>query len=214
MHETNHARDGPLMVRAHRSHRPASPHFPPALQGGNQPMQTTRRRLSPSIILSSVAVFVALAGTAVADVIITSPDQLGNNVVTGRSIGSNEIVSSDVRQESLVDNDLADPQLKVRAIGSGAILPGSDGTVQRLSKGTYRVTFNAFALNANGNTTTDTMLNNNCAFSAVSRNKLAIMSVDGPFAVSPNSVTVQAAFPGTNGLLSAVDTQFDLLASC
>ena len=172
------------------------------------------RRASPSMIVATIALFVALAGTAVADVIINSPDELGNNVVTGRSVASNEIFSSDVRQESLVDNDLADPQLKVRSLGSGSILPGSDGTVQRLSKGTYRVTFNAFALNANGNTTNDTMLNNNCAFSATSRNKLAIMSVDGPFAVSPNTVHVQAAFPGTNGLLSAVDNQFDILASC
>ena len=34
------------------------------------------RRLSPSLIVAVIALFVALAGTAAAAVIITSPDQL------------------------------------------------------------------------------------------------------------------------------------------
>jgi hypothetical protein len=177
-------------------------------------MHHVTRRLSPSLVLAIGALFVALAGTAVADIIIKSPDELGDNVVTGRAVASNAIVSSDVLQESLLDNDLADPQLKIRALGSGSILPGSDGTVTRTSEGTYNVTFDAFALNANGKTSDDTMLNNDCAFTASSRNKLAIMEIDGPFASTPNRVRVHAGFPDTNGLVRAVDTQFDIFASC
>jgi hypothetical protein len=43
------------------------------------------RRLSPSLLVAIAAVFVALAGSAAATtaVIITSPDQLGPNIVTG-----------------------------------------------------------------------------------------------------------------------------------
>ena len=172
------------------------------------------RRLPPSVVIAIVALFVALAGTAAASVIVKSPDELGDNVVTGRAIAANSVVSSDVGQESLTDNDLADPQLKVRALAGGGVLGGSDGAVKRVSEGTYDVTFDAFALNANGKTSTDTLLNNECAFSATSRNKVAIMSVDGPIPGSPNTVRVRAAFPSTDGLLSAADVPFDVLASC
>jgi hypothetical protein len=41
---------------------------------------------------------VALAGTAAAAVIINRPDELGDNVVTGRAIALNAIESSDVAQ--------------------------------------------------------------------------------------------------------------------
>ena len=180
-------------------------------------MHHVRRRLSPSFMVAIVALFVALAGTAAAAVIIKSPDELGDNVVTGRAIASNAIASSDVLQESLLDNDLADPQLKIRVLGTSSVptvLPGSDGKVQRVSVGTYRVTFDDFALNANGKTSDDTLLNNDCAFTATSRNKQAIMSVEGPAAVSPNTVFVDARYPDSNGVMKPVDTQFDAFASC
>jgi hypothetical protein len=38
--------------------------------------------------------------------------------------------------------------------------------------------------------------------------------IDGPFAGSPNTVRVNAGFPDTDGLVNAVDTQFDVFASC
>ena len=177
-----------------------------------------RRRPSPATALAGVALFVALTGTAAAQgvpvPIITSPDQLASNVVTGPKIAQAAVSGTDIAQETISDNDLKDPQLKVRAISSGAILPGSDGTVVRTGLGTYRVTFSDIALNAKDSTFVDNMLNNNCAFTAVSRNKTAIMSVDGPVAALPNSVIVRAAFPDPDGLLRAVDTQFDVLASC
>ena len=76
------------------------------------------------------------------------------------------------------------------------------------------MTFDDFALNANGKTSDDTLLNNDCAFTATSRNKQAIMSVEGPAAVSPNTVFVDARYPDSNGEMKPVDTQFDAFASC
>jgi len=180
-----------------------------------------RRRPSPGTALAGIALFVALTGTAAAQgvpvPIITSPDQLASNVVTGPKIAQNAVSGTDIAQETISDNDLKDPQLKVRGLGSGGVLSGSDGTSVRTSTGTYQVTFNTTALNANGGGSIDNMLNNNCAFTAVARNKMAIMEVDGPFAATPNTVRVHAAFPqNVSGgvLLSSVDTQFDVLASC
>jgi hypothetical protein len=178
-----------------------------------------RRRVSPATAIAGNALFVALSGTAVAQsgILISSPDQLASNVVTSSKIASESVNSSDIVQEAVSDFDLRDPQLKVRALSNGSILPGSDGSVTRTSTGTYNVTFNAAALNAAGGGTSDTLLTENCAFSATARNKLAMMHVDGPVAGAPNTVRVEAAFPqNVSGgvLMSAVDTQFDVLASC
>jgi len=137
--------------------------------------------------------------------------------VTSAKIASGSVNSSEVVNEAVSDFDLRDPQLKVRALGNGSVLGGSDGTVTRTSAGTYNVTFDTSSLNAIGGGTDDTLLTENCAFSAVSRNKLALMEVDGPFAATPNTVRVSAAFPQNMSggvLMQAVDTQFDVLASC
>ena len=178
-----------------------------------------RRRPKPATALAATALFIALGGTAVAqtDIIISSPDQLGTNVVTATKIAQNSVATTDVVNESQTDLDLRDPQLKVRALSNGSVLSGSDGTATRTSTGTYNVTCTDNAFNAGSGTQDDTMLTENCAFSAVSRNKLALMEVDGPFAATPNTVRVHAAFPqNVSGgvLMQAVDTQFDVLASC
>lgn len=175
-----------------------------------------RRRMSPATALAGTALFVALGGTAVAQsgIIVHTPDELASNVVTGPKIASNAVGTNDVFNESISDVDLRDPQLKVRVISSGATLPDSNGTAVRTSTGNYNVTFNVSTLNANGGGTFDNLLNNNCAFSAVARNQTSIMAVDGPVAGAPNTVHVRATFPDPDGLLRAVDSQFDLLASC
>ena len=174
------------------------------------------RRPSPATALAGVALFVALSGTAVAQsgVLISSPSQLGAGVVTAPAVGSNVISTNDVVNESLSDVDLRDPQLKVRGLAGGGQLDDSDGKSVRSSQGTYQVTFSANTLNAFGGGTSDTLLNNGCAFTATSRNRLAMMTIAGPFAGSPNTVTVTATFPTSSGLMSAVDSQFDVMASC
>lgn len=176
-----------------------------------------RRRPSPAAAIAGVALFVALSGTVVAqsDIIISSPDQLGTNVVTGPKIAPNSIFGVDITNGVVSDNDLDDPQLKVRGLAGGGQLSDSDGKSVRGSQGTYNVTFDTKSLNSTAGDTGNTMLNNDCAFTATSRNRLAI---DGPFPNAPNTVVVTATFPtNTSGggvLVSAVDSQFDILASC
>ena len=178
-------------------------------------MHHITRRLSPSLILALVALFVALAGTAAAAVIIDDPAELGDNVVTGRAIDGSTIVSSDIKQESIHDNDLADPQLKVRVLGSDSItqaLSGSDGTVKRVNPGDYEVKFSTSALNANEDETgTDTVLNSNCAFTATPKDEAAIMLIQSQVTSQPDAVRVRAFHPGT---LQPENTSFDIIASC
>ena len=175
-----------------------------------------RRRPSPATAIASAALFVALSGTAVAqsDVFISSPDQLATNVVTGPKIAPNSIFGIDITNGVVSDNDLDDPQLKVRGLAGGGQLSDSDGTSVRSSLGTYEVTFDTKSLNSREGDTGHTMLTDNCAFTATARNRLAMIAVDGPFAATPNTVTVHAAFPGNTGVIRSVDSQFDILASC
>lgn len=112
------------------------------------------------------------------------------------------------------DNDLGDPQLKVRGLSGRGQLRDSDGTSVHGSKDTYNVTFDTKSLNSGEGDTGHTLLTDDCAFTATSRNGLAMMTIGGPFVTSPNTVAVIAAFPSSSGGLETVDTQFDILASC
>jgi hypothetical protein len=175
-----------------------------------------RRRPSPAASIAGVALFVALSGTAVAqsDIIISSPDQLAANVVTNPKIAPNSIFGRHITNGVVSDNDLDDPQLKVRGLARGGQLRDSDGTSVRASQGTYNVTFDTRSLNSNPLDTDNTMLDGDCAFTATSRNRLAVMTIGGPFAAAPNTVIVTAAFPNSSDRFEAVDSQFDILASC
>ena len=57
-------------------------------------MHNVTRRRSPALVVALLALFVALTGTAAAAVIITSPDQLGDRVVTQRAIGFGAVSGS------------------------------------------------------------------------------------------------------------------------
>jgi hypothetical protein len=177
-------------------------------------MHHITRRLSPSLILASVALFVALAGTAAAAVVIKSPDELGDNVVTGRAIAPNAITTSDITSETVSNSRLRNPQLKVRVFKDGSVISGSNGTAARVSKGTYNVTFNVSALNAIGSG--DTLLTNDCAFTATPRDQPAWLTVLGPVAGLPNTVRVDAVFPDPAHpeVLVGVDRSFDIIAHC
>lgn len=93
------------------------------------------RRLSPSFVIASIAVFVALAGTAVADVIITSPDQLASDVIT-----SPKIVDGGVQQK-----DERNPSLRAKIDRNGKVIAGDvpGGVVEHTKRGQYNVTFSA-----------------------------------------------------------------------
>ena len=175
-------------------------------------MHQIKRRLSASYIVAFAALFVALAGTATAAVIIDSPDDIADSVVTGPKLAPNSISGSKVITGTIGNNDLDDPQLKVRATKTGALLPDSDGTVERVDTGDYLVTFPASKLHdAPAN---NTLVNNNCVFTATPRNDLAWMTVHGPEASKPNTVRVLALFGDPRGFTVVRDTAFDLTATC
>jgi len=72
---------------------------------------------SPAMVVAGTALVVALSGTAVAAVIISSPSQLGKNVVTGKKIKKNAVTSKKVKDKSLLARDFKDGQLPAGAKG-------------------------------------------------------------------------------------------------
>jgi hypothetical protein len=60
-------------------------------------------------LLAVAALFVALADTATAAVIISSPDQLAGNVITSPKIVDGAVAQSDERNPSLTSCSPADP---------------------------------------------------------------------------------------------------------
>jgi len=69
------------------------------------------------MVVASIALVVALSGTAVAAVIISSPSQLGKNVVTGKKIKKNAVTSKKVKNKSLLAKDFKAGQLPAGAKG-------------------------------------------------------------------------------------------------
>ena len=160
-------------------------------------MQFLKRRLSPSLVVAMVALFVALAGSAAAAVIIDDPSDLGPDVVTSPAIKDGTIKPQDL-SAGVVPNLLS---AKVRS--DGTFVKGLRATgAQRISQGFYRVTFNRPV--------------RGCMFTATSREELALAEVDEDSPLLPNSVRVSTTFitqPQT-GLFSAVDSEFDLMGMC
>ena len=164
-----------------------------------------RRRITPSFTLALVALFVALAGTATAAVIIDSSSQIAKNVVT-----SGHVLNREVSQL-----DLKHPVLKLNVKEDGSVIDDDDGTAVRAGNGDYFVTFNAKILDAGRGGGTDTVLNRNCAITATPRNALALMEIDGPSMAQPNQVRVKSTFPfpAASGPFR-IDTDFDITANC
>jgi hypothetical protein len=72
---------------------------------------------SPAMAVAILALVVALSGTAVAAVIISSPSQLAKNVVTGKKIKKNAVTSKKVKDHSLLGKDFKSGQLPAGAKG-------------------------------------------------------------------------------------------------
>lgn len=72
-------------------------------------MQRITRRLSPSLIVASVALFVALAGTAAAAVIIDSPDQIKDKVITEPKLADGGVGTRALADRGVGLGDLAQP---------------------------------------------------------------------------------------------------------
>jgi hypothetical protein len=109
-------------------------------------MYFLKRRLSPSIVLAIGALWMALAGTAVADIIISSPDQMANGVVTGPKIAKDSINSTHIIQRSVLQSDERNPSLRASVAKNGAIVTGDvpGGFADHVAgSGRYDVTFSA-----------------------------------------------------------------------
>jgi hypothetical protein len=107
-------------------------------------MHLFKRRLSPSFVLAFSALWVALAGTAVADVIITSPDQMADGVVTGPKIAKDAVSSPQIVPRSILQSDERNPTLRARVAANGAIITGDvpGGFADHVAgTGRYDVTF-------------------------------------------------------------------------
>ena len=83
-------------------------------------MPRNTRRSSPALIVSIVALFVALAGTAAAAVIINSPDQLGDRVVTERALDFNAVSSGKIADGAVHGVHMVHPSLRARVNKDGS----------------------------------------------------------------------------------------------
>jgi hypothetical protein len=90
------------------------------------------RRLSAPLVVAIIALFVALAGTAAAAVIITSPDQLASDVITSPKIVKGAVAQSDERN----------PSLRAKIAKNGTVITGDvpGGVVDHPETGRYDVT--------------------------------------------------------------------------
>jgi hypothetical protein len=170
-------------------------------------MHHAQRRLSPAFLIAIVALFVALAGTAAAAVIVNSPDDVAPGVINGTHL----------KDQSVSRFDLADPELRLRVDKDGDVPLGfADGTAKKVGTGRYEVTFQSAALNLRGQTTR-TVLNHACAINATPHGALRQLFVEGPTPQRPNTVTVETAalrnFSGSSGFTSE-DNAFDITATC
>jgi hypothetical protein len=171
-------------------------------------IHTLRRRLSPSTIIATAALVAATAGTAAAATIITDPSQIAPGVITGLHI----------KQQAIGKADLHDPYLRIKVNSNGTLNGARNDSgapnVQKVSTGTYDVTFNSGTINGSDGTFDESLLSKNCAVNAQARDRLAHTVVSGPGPLRPDTVRVETEALGTNSLFGAVDSAFDLIAVC
>jgi hypothetical protein len=172
-------------------------------------MHRSTSRLSPALVISVVALFVALAGTATAAVIITSPDQLGDRVVTERSLDFRSVTSSKLADRAVHGVHMVKPHLRARVNRDGTHPPfGFDELdTKRLSVGRYQVTLSDFDIG--GRTL------KNCSITATPRIKA---TADFPMVAEASAgdsmiVTVFTSEIRPEGPRLA-DSAFDVTAAC
>jgi hypothetical protein len=70
-----------------------------------------RRRPQPATVISSIALFVALSGTATAATLLTGAN-IKNNSLTGADVKSSSLTGSDIKNKSLGASDLSAAAIK------------------------------------------------------------------------------------------------------
>ena len=123
------------------------------------------------------------------------------------------------------ENNLGDPQLRLRVRADGTRNGAGDGSVTRAigsPKGVYDVTFSSSILNGGTGESGDTLVNENCAVTATARSAAAppATAVDVLPVVfllrttGPNTVRVSTIDPTRAQGDRLVDTAFDITANC
>jgi SnoaL-like domain len=101
---------------------------------GTLPMSRLRRQLSPTMLVALLALVLAATSTATAAVLINSPDQLGDDVVTNSKIATDAISARALGEPSvgsshLTDQAVTNPKLATSAVDRRAIAPSAvDGS--------------------------------------------------------------------------------------
>src|SRR4051794_41938445 len=85
-----------------------------------------RWRPSPALVISCIALFVALGGSASALVLIGTRN-IKNGAVTGRKIRHGTIKSRDVGKKALGPHAIAEAKLRVGVAGRGRPAPAAAG---------------------------------------------------------------------------------------
>ena len=125
-------------------------------------MQFLSRRLSPSFVIAVAALFVALAGTAAAAVIITSPDQLANGVVTEPKLASESVSRAKIKPRAVAQANETNPTLRFSLAADGTLLTGDTVTPSHTAgSNRYDITFTPGDLGSAGL--------NSCAFAVSPR---------------------------------------------
>ena len=103
-----------------------------------RPIRRLLRRPSPAMLVALLALAIAMSGSAVAAVLVSSPDQLANAVVTNPklaidSVGGRALDEPSVNSDQLHDDAVTNPKLATgavinRALGTGAVMARALGT--------------------------------------------------------------------------------------
>jgi hypothetical protein len=99
-------------------------------------MQRIRRRLTYANVMATLAVFIALGGTALASVIITKNSQVDKNTISGhRPPGDKHpnIIAGSINGQDIADRSGVDTCKKPLVKKFGPICAGSDGVLRNWS---------------------------------------------------------------------------------
>jgi hypothetical protein len=176
-------------------------------------MYLIARRLSPSLVIAIGALFVALAGTAAAAVIIDSPDQIKDGVVTGPKLANEAVTSAKIPDRSILQQDEAHPTLRARVAKNGKVSTGDNVEIKHVAgSNRYDLRFQAPKLGPLGM--------NVCAF-VVTPQLHAVSPIEARpvrayvnYALDKPTVQVFTYAQRADGREFATEAGFDLVLAC
>lgn len=98
-----------------------------------------RRRPSPAMLVALLALVLAMTGTAAAAVLITSPDQLADNVVTEPKLATDAVTGRALNEPSVGPSHILDRAVTNSKLTTGAVdartITGNAVTASKLAEG-------------------------------------------------------------------------------